>query len=388
MQHSLVSRRGIILSHLVPLHDNALDQGSRRRDRPLQITTALMLFLSAACQNNANEFSDTLAYRDADRIAEHVFSELTVAETSSSFQKKVAAGFSTSPREYISVVMSSVSDGDYVFGNRIYRNVSASLQNAKKFEKNLAAFAYRFSNLKDMFEHQKVNVDGRLSEADLKQYFRFTVDSLENHGLAGDMRVLKKKYSDNNLMKIMHTAIYVTQLPSVIQFYGSKSFALAEPINQQSIGGYGGGMAAAAKGEVVVVTGRDMKWKEPFQCGLNSDPKYLYKDSDDNEYLNGIPIAGVDGGTFGATKDGVNGSGCGKCYMIKNKKVIVLDRIWENNGTGQRHYGSSDKAGADSGGQGDAPGFKQFDVAKKFFEEELGGQTQFFNPGDIYETGC
>ena len=112
--------------------------------------------------------------------------------------------------------------------------------------------------------------------------------------------------------------------------------------------------------------GNGMATNDPVQCNAGGNA-YPYTGP---EEMNNLPIAGVDGGTFGANDDGIVGNACGQCAMFRGTKFIVVDRIWQNDGSGAGTYtGSSSnrqRTGRAGYGQIDVAG----SVANQWLEED------------------
>ena len=131
------------------------------------------------------------------------------------------------------------------------------------------------------------------------------------------------------------------------------------------------------------ITGRtSMAPRAPFQCYQG----YSYSD---DEKVQGQWVAGADGVTFGATKDGQIGSGCGRTFTIKSNKngqsaqFIIVDRIWENDGAGGQRYNNKPNADAKTGGIG--AGYFQLDIAVGAFNALFGGSNP--SEGDYVISG-
>ena len=80
-----------------------------------------------------------------------------------------------------------------------------------------------------------------------------------------------------------------------------------------------------------------------------------------DEMIGGYPIAAVDGATFGSLYDGSKTSICGTLVDIAGVVHIIVDRIWENDGTGGFVY--DDKYNADHKISPVRPGYPQYDTA-------------------------
>ena len=125
-------------------------------------------------------------------------------------------------------------------------------------------------------------------------------------------------------------------------------------------------------------TGRiSMAKGERTQCGGKYEAE--------SDTMNGHPIAGVDGATFGATVDGENGGGtmCGKCVKTSKGDVFAVeDRAWENDGQGGGHY--TNKGAADSKSGRDKDGTNQIDISKSVYQSKYNDNIEV----TIEETGC
>ena len=179
----------------------------------------------------------------------------------------------------------------------------------------------------------------------------------------------------------MRTGIFVTQLPVIDGLKGGASFGLYDSNNNNGAGASAAGATYAAV--TAEVTGRlSMGTRDPVQCRQPDGSAMTYTG---DEEINGKPIAGVDGGTLGTTKDGVSTSMCGKCATIAGTQFIIVDRIWENDGAGGNKY--SDKSQADKKGTSVGSGQTQFDIAaSKFKSGPAGGNNMTSVPVKI--GGC
>ena len=116
------------------------------------------------------------------------------------------------------------------------------------------------------------------------------------------------------------------------------------------------------------VTGRtSMSPEYPVQCQMS------YSGS---EQIQGYPVTGVDGTTFGSLHDGVITSQCGMKVTIDGVVHIVVDRIWENDGVNGSVYDS--KYNADTKTNPIKSGYPQYDTAKFTFYQR-GGNNEWLN---------
>ena len=317
---------------------------------------------------------DSADYREADRAADDVFGQIVAEENQAQFAKRVQAGFDASPLRYMDVVLSNVNDGDYAIGGRVYRNILASAKHSPQIEKNLQAFARRHATIKEVFNKFGAPVDTRITPQDLRTYFRFTADFLANGGFTGKLDYVLGRYPFKDLLGIMRTGVFITQLPRVAKKNGGKFFALnlADDDDGDDFDDAGVGAAGATAGAVTAeVTGRtSMGGRDPVQCRASDGSAMEYTG---DEEINNRPIAGVDGTTLGTTSDGQSTSVCGKCAMVGDTEFIVVDRIWENDGANGMRY--NDKSQADRKGSSIGNGYAQIDISKKKFYEKFGGNN-------------
>ena len=345
--------------------------------RPSLLVPVIELVL-VACQPSTSQLSASVDYTQADLLAEDVFGQVVESETQQKFINKVTAGLNTSPSDFQTVALSNIPDGDYIIGDRMYHNVLASAKHAPRIAQNMAQFSRQFPHLKGMFQKYHVATDTKVTKQELINYFRFAADFLEMRGFNGGIDEVIQKYEFIDLIKIMRTGIFVTQLPEIVKLNGGKTFALVaqygSAFSSGLSSGVGAGIAAAgaAYGAMTTeVTGRtSMGNQDPVQCRMADGSAMQYTG---DEEINGMPIAGVDGGTLGTNQDGVTTSMCGKCATIKGIKFIIVDRIWENDGNGGKRY--SDKSQADSKGSSIGTGHTQFDIAKNKFYGNFGGNN-------------
>ncbi len=354
-----------------------LPQGSRKA---ILIAVAILYGACAlGCAQATNELAAAgVDYAVVDRVAEQIYGQVVEQLYQPVFVKKVNAGLAVGPTSYASVVLSDVSDGDYAIGGRIYHNVLASAQHAPRIKQNLASFAKAHPHMSQLFNKYEVGKDTHITQADLKLYVRFGADFLAMRGFSGGVDDVMNKYSFVDLVKVMRTGIFVTQLPVIDGLKGGNSFGLSDSDNNNGAGASAAGATYAAV--TAEVTGRtSMGTRDPVQCRQPDNSPMVYTN---DEEINGKPIAGVDGQTLGTTKDGETTSMCGKCATIGGTQFIIVDRIWQNDGVGGNMY--SDKNEADKKGQSTGSGQTQFDIAvNKWKSGPAGGNNMTAAPVKI-----
>lgn len=120
--------------------------------------------------------------------------------------------------------------------------------------------------------------------------------------------------------------------------------------------------------ERACITGRtSMSDKYPVQCQMSYTGP---------EQIQGYPIVGVDGTTFGSLQDGVVTSKCGSKVTIGGVVHIIVDRIWENDGVSGYIYDS--KYNADTKTNPIKSGYSQYDTATYTFYQR-GGNNEWLN---------
>ena len=116
------------------------------------------------------------------------------------------------------------------------------------------------------------------------------------------------------------------------------------------------------------ITGRtSMSPYYPVQCQMSYTGP---------EQIDGYPVVGVDGTTFGSLHDGVITKQCGTKVSIQGVVHIVVDRIWENDGVNGSVFDS--KYNADTKTNPIRRGYTQYDTAQYTFYQR-GGNNEWLN---------
>ena len=122
------------------------------------------------------------------------------------------------------------------------------------------------------------------------------------------------------------------------------------------------------------VTGRtSMSPEYPVQCQMS------YSGS---EQIQGYPVVGVDGTTFGSLYDGGITKQCGSKVSIQGVVHIIVDRIWQNDGVNGSVYDT--KNNADTKTNPIKSGYPQYDTASYTFYQR-GGNNEWLNVTKLAE---
>ena len=310
------------------------------------------LEIASGCQKPA-AVEAGFDYSRVDLFSADIYAQVVEGLHQTTYVAQVAKGFAASPSRYEDVVLQDIEDGDYTIAGVEYQNVLASIKHSPRATQNLTMFAKLYPSMKELFSAQKLDEEVAIKASDLRLYYRFGADFLALNGFAGDFDKITDKYSFNEMVRVIRTGIFVTQLDASHSGKATAMFGLLDS-KPTKWGGTGLPALAAVSGTVSAeVTGRtSMGPRDNNQCQMaySSDWK-----------INGMPMAGVDGTTFGSNVDGTVSPMCGKCATIGNTKYVIADRIWQNDGTAGKTY--TDKNAADQKQGGGAAGTTQFDIS-------------------------
>jgi len=200
------------------------------------------LGLVFACANPSFT-SSQLDYSQLDQYSSDVYTEVVKNINDESYRAKISAGMNVSPGKYHEVIIGNLIDGEYTLGGFVFTKVLSQVKHARDLTANLKQFAKTYPKMKDLFKKYQLQDTPNVKADDIRLYFRFGADFFANGGFAGDSKIMMRKYSELEVIRVIRAGIFITQLPQIGDRVGGASFALIGP--RLGINGSGAPAAAA-----------------------------------------------------------------------------------------------------------------------------------------------
>jgi len=240
--------------------------------RVLLTTVSITASLAFAC-SNPSFTSSAIDYSHLDKYSTDVYDEVVKQINDKEYLAKISAGMQVSPGKYHEVILGNLIDGEYSLGGFVFTKVLTQAKHARDLTANLKQFAKTYPKMKDLFKKYQLQDTPNLKAEDVRLYFRFGADFFANGGFAGDSKGLMRKYSESEVIRVIRTGIFITQLPSIGDRAGGRSFALYGRGPRQNGSGAPAAAATNIAGKHFSATRYNAANRNENGCNMYKDPR-------------------------------------------------------------------------------------------------------------------